>query len=299
MSDDDNKKLKVVPLNPLIERIKQLMENPPEGSVVLEITPDVARYVLQNWHGRYNRHEKSAAIKRYAEDMANRRWLLNGSTIVFTDSKLLGDGQNRLMACIRSGTWFRTHVIFGIPHDYFHSIDQGRIRTPADIFKMAGVPNSNPVSHAVRWVEILETTKPGTHPKRHASFTGYQLLQLYKDKHKAVEDWLPEARAIFGTYRQPIPILMAALHLFNKVDPNLVADFADAWRWPGAKPGRFRPLQTLEAEVDKIKRLTTGRIHENVRMAMIINTWNAVRTGQRGRRDIIIWDETQPFPEIK
>src|SRR5262245_49440085 len=109
------------------------MNNPPDGSVVMEITPGVAAHIWERWRGTHNRREKPAAIKRYAGDMAKPDgWFLNGSTILFTDEHLLGDGQNRILACIRANELFKTHVVFGVPHLYFHTIDQGRVRSSGD-----------------------------------------------------------------------------------------------------------------------------------------------------------------------
>lgn len=283
----------------LIERIKQLMANPPEGSVVLEITPGLARHVMQFWHGKYNRHEKPRAIKRYTIDIGDDAWMLNGSTVVFTDRKVLGDGQNRMMACIRANKNFKTHVIFGVPHEYFFTMDQGRVRTPADILKIFGVSNSTTIFPAVRWAELLATKRPKAMLQR-TVFTPPEILKLYKEKHKAVEDWQEEARAIFSHHREPKPMVMALLYTLDKIDPDLTADFAEAWASPGSRELRFRPLTTLEDEIDTLRRVTIGRINEIVRMAMFINTWNAVRAGLKGRSSIIRWDKkAQDFPEIK
>lgn len=154
MTDEPDDPKKVIPFDrdkALIERIEKLIANPPEGSVVLEYTPGVATHEIEHRRGIHNRPRKTSAIVRYAVDMAKDEWLLNGSTIVYTDWGLLGDGQNRLIACRRADRPFKTHVVFGVPHEYFYSMDQGRVRGPADVLHIAGVPNSNIVYPAVRW----------------------------------------------------------------------------------------------------------------------------------------------------
>jgi hypothetical protein len=295
----DNNKLNIVPLNPDIERIKALMENPPEGSVVLTITPDVARYILLNWRGRHNRREKPAAVRRYANDMADpspppEGWLLNGSTVVFTDQHLLGDGQNRMIACIRANQPFTTHIIFGVPHEYFFSMDQGRVRGPGDVLEIEGVANAKIVAQAVRWAELLETSKVFGR----TVFTGKEILDLYRKKHKTVEDFLPEARAIFRLNRQPLPVVMAVLYTFDKIDSDLAAEYSRAWA-EGTYSPRFASIGTMQTEIERIKRLSTGRVHEAVRLAIIINSWNSVRIGLKGRLGKIKWDKSKPFPRIR
>lgn len=294
MNDDTNADQQV------ITRIEQLMASPPEHSVVLDITPAVALHILQTWRGTHNRDEKSVAIRRYAKDMAIGEWLLNGSTIVFTDQHLLGDGQNRLKACVGAGRAFRTHVIFGVPHAFFFSMDQGRVRTPADLLKIEGLSRKDNqiVAQAVRWAELLETGKV----IHRTVFTAPHILKLYRERHDGVRDFIKEARAIYRLNRQPLGLVMAMLYTFNKIDPQAAADFAEAWEVGTYEP-RFRAIGTMQTEIERIKRQSTGRVHEVVRAAMIVNAWNAVRAGYKGKASIIRWEmptREQPttFPTI-
>lgn len=286
MTEDDKK---------LIERIKDLMHTHKndEGSIILEITPQAALHVLQNWRGGHNRVEKPKAIRRYQADMENDDWLLNGSTVVFTDQHLLGDGQNRMAACIRAVKPFRTHVVFGVPQRYFRSIDQGRVRGPGDLLKISGVSNSAHVAQAVRWAELLETGKV---PRR-ITFDAPAILRLYETKHDAVRDWLEEARAVHRLHGQPTGMVMALLYSFDKVDPELAADFGEAWG-TGTVTARFRAITAMQTETTRLKNQTAGRVHDVVRVAMIINAWNAIRRGQKGRGSIIRWTLDQRFPDI-
>ena len=279
----------------IIERIKELLANPPEGSVVLDITPVVAQWIMADLHGR-NRRMKAKAIQQYAEDMKAGHWLLNGSTIVFTDLNRLGDGQNRLIACIRAGKAFRTHVVFGVEDRCFDTIDQGRVRSGSDLLHLDGVANSTLVMPAVRWAELLETGRA-----RHRTvFKPKHVLNLYRTKHKQVEDWVPEARAIYKINHQPIGMVMALLYSCDKVAPEFTVEFAEAWGSGVFEPG-FSPIARLEAETTKLRLRQHGRIHETVRMAMMINAWNACRVGVKGPRAPIQWDinSKKPFPKIQ
>jgi len=289
---------KIIPFNDhpdreLIERIEQLMANPPEGSVVLKITPDVARHILKHWHGTHNRREKPGNIKRYQGDMATGGWRLNGSTIVFTDRHLLGDGQNRLIACIRADMPFITDVRFGIDHEVFDTMDQGRMRNPDDILHIEGVPDSRNVWQAVRWAELLETNKV----RLRTTFRPTEILRLYRNKHKAVGDFMPEARRIARFNRQPVGLVAAMLYTFDKVDPDFIVEFTEAWAVGAGEP-RFVPLKKMQEGLNKLSNAGSGRIHDVVRAAMIINAWNACRAGKQGK-GTILWDLQQAFPAIR
>lgn len=275
----------------LIERIEKLMANPPEGSVVMEITPAVAKHILANWRGTHNRREKPNAIKRYRLAMESGEWMLNGSTIVFTDHHLLGDGQNRVMACVRAEKPFKTHVVFGADHECFYTIDQGRVRSPDDILQIEGVANSRVIAQGVRWAELLETGKT----RLRTVFNAAQILDLYRRKHKAVEDFLPEARRIATRNRQPVGMVAGILYHLDKVDGDFTALFSEAWA-DGIYEPRFQAIGRMQTELLTLSNIGSGRIHEVVRIAMILNAWNSARAGRKGG---VRWDQTMPFPVIK
>lgn len=279
----------------IIDKVKEMLANPPEGSVVLEITPHVAQWIMTNLHGR-NRRRKGKAIQQYAEDIRHGFWTLNGATIVFTDVQRLGDGQNRLIACIRAEKAFKTHVVFGIDDRCFDTIDQGRVRNASDLLHLDGVVNSTLVMPAVRWAQLLES---GT-VKRRTVFSPRQILELYHSKHKAVEDWVAEARAIYKINHQPIGMVMALLYCGDKVAPEFASDFAEAWG-AGVFDPDFSPIAKLEAETTKLRLQQNGRVHEVVRMAMMVNTWNACRAGLKGRGNVIRWElhARKPFPTMQ
>jgi hypothetical protein len=273
----------------LITRIEGLMADPPEGSVVLEFTPAAARCALDRWRGTHNRREKPSAIKYYAKDMASGQWRVNGSTIVFTDQKLIGDGQNRLIACTKANTPFASHVIFGVDHDCFDTMDQGRVRTPRDVLEIEGVTDPTRVMQAVRWAELIESGEATSRK----GIAGREIRNLLV-KHVRVADFLPEARRISQLNRQPVGVVAALLYLFDKVDSGLAADFSEAWQ-SGSYGKRFSGIGTMQAEILRMSNSGRGVVYDLVRIAMIINAWNSARHGRRRIR----WDRGDLFPMIQ
>jgi len=132
-----------------IYKLKSLIENPPENSLVMEITPNMAHYVI-NELNKNNRPVKPAHLVRYARDMASNNWGLTGETIKFGLDGLLKDGQNRLMACFKSGHSFKSHVVFGVKPETFYQMDVGAVRDATDIFHIMGVSNSKHVASALK-----------------------------------------------------------------------------------------------------------------------------------------------------
>lgn len=132
-----------------IYKLQNLIENPPVNSVVMDITPDMALYVI-NTLNKHNRPKKPAHLARYARDMAAGNWGLTGDTIKFGSDGLLKDGQNRLLACFKSGKTFKSHVVFNAPPESFHQMDVGAKRDATDIFHIMGIHNSKHVAGSIK-----------------------------------------------------------------------------------------------------------------------------------------------------
>lgn len=132
-----------------IKLLKQLINNPPDTSRVVEFSPELATYILNELNYK-NRPRKTAKIVQYATDMMNGKWLLTGETIAFGSDGFLKDGQNRLAACVRANTPFKTHVMFGIDPMAFAVMDTGANRSHSDVLSIMGVPNAHKVTATLK-----------------------------------------------------------------------------------------------------------------------------------------------------
>jgi hypothetical protein len=108
-----------------------------KGNYMTTITPEIAEKLLER--NVRNRKEKETAIRRYAEDMAHDRWDPDAASIGFAKNGDLLDGQNRLLACQRSGKPFGTMIRTGLSPDTMRHIDLGIRRSVSDTFKIEGI----------------------------------------------------------------------------------------------------------------------------------------------------------------
>lgn len=105
---------------------------------VFTITVEIAQQLLER--NDSNRSISKTKVREYARDIVRGDFLsLNGQTIVITDDGSLIDGQHRLAAIVECGEPVKMLVVFGVDHAVQKSIDQGKRRTLADRFKMAGI----------------------------------------------------------------------------------------------------------------------------------------------------------------
>lgn len=283
---------------PAVEKltIEQLTALLPATTIVVmitEVTAEVAGYILDTLN-THNRQSKPRIIDRYRTAMEADAWRLNGATIVFTDKRRLGDGQNRLIACRTSGMPFKTLMVFGVEDSAFDTIDQGKPRSHEDILKLKGSKDPRNAAIAVRWVEWVRTKQV----RRRPLYTPQQTGQLWHD-HKGIEDFLPEARKIAARTRHGAGVVAAFLYLFDEKDPELAAQFTVHWQ-EGILPPRFRAIAAMGAELDHLHNSGQkgGHRHEITRAAVLVNAWNIVRK-DRVKGFSVKWDyDSQLFPEI-
>lgn len=130
---------------------------------VESISPAKATEYLRYNTNNYRKLTR-AVYKRYAEDMKNGKWQLNGEPIVFGEDGILKDGQHRLAAIIESGKTIQIAVVRNAPKDA-DIYDIGVDRTALQMSKAKGIDaNASIVSVANIILGRFSTnpTKPAT-----------------------------------------------------------------------------------------------------------------------------------------
>jgi hypothetical protein len=280
------------PQDPM-ERLRKWIKHPPENSRVFEITPGMARAIIEEFNDG-NRPRKPAKIAEYADDMKTGHWPLTGDTVKFSDEERLRDGQNRLMACMRANTTFRTHVVFGIPDDAFAVLDKGKNRSGTDVLAMAGYKNTAALAGAIRWTHLIDNGRA----KQRDTLRPDELLPLISGTYPSLVDHVPQGQAIYTNTGQPISLVIALLFLFHRANPGGAADFGTAWE-TGERGGRFKPLDLMQRQIGQLQAASSGRVHEVVRAALIILAWNIYLERRKGTATEMRWRPSDPFPEIQ
>lgn len=121
-------------------------------SRVETITPEIAEEYMM--HNKNNRRIKERAIKKYANDIASGKWQLSPQGISFRENGDLFDGQNRLLAIIKSGQTVDVYVTYDVPNDCTIA-DRGVMRSSADTLKMSGINSSASTTNGVALVNML------------------------------------------------------------------------------------------------------------------------------------------------
>lgn len=108
-----------------------------------------------------NRNIAQNRVGAYAEDMVAQRWPLTAEPIQITTDNVLIDGQHRLNAVILAdarcpGIQVPFTVAWDVPRSTFTVIDQGKVRSAADILKIEGITDGTTIGSAARLVLAYE-----------------------------------------------------------------------------------------------------------------------------------------------
>lgn len=290
--------MNVAMLNPnddesTLKRIAKLIATPPETSRVFTIGPVVAEEILRLYN-KGNRSPKPVNIHRYSADMAAREWAVTGDTLKFSNLGLLRDGQNRLMACVRSGVPFTTHVVFGVEDSCFDRMDSGKKREGSDMLAIAGVPNTTVIASAIKWAYLIDTGAA----KKRDTLDPKEILRLYNERYSGLQTYVRQAERIYRQTGHPKSVVTALLYQFYKANSDAAQKFSDAWE-SGQWQGKFKAIGLMQQQIAALQSSSMGRVHDTARAALIVKAWNLYVSGRQGRRDEIIWTPADDFPQIK
>lgn len=269
-----------------VKTLHSLIKNPPQNSRVVEFSPELALYILDNLNVG-NRTQKARSISRYAADMTNGNWSLTGVPIVFGSHGYLLDGQNRLAACVRANKPFRTHAVFGVAPESFVHFDIGKTRTSVDVFTTMGVPYPKDTGHAIRMIQAWSTGRTDT---RSIETSNDQLREAYHNiDQQLLEFAIKEARKTNRVTSYPVSSLVALIYIASKNGHSekvkqFVRDLA-----AGFGDGPRAPCRLLLEKVAFLKMDRSQTITQHMYTIMLARTWVNYKMGKASvKRDMIV-----------
>jgi hypothetical protein len=105
------------------------------------ITPEMASIFLQKNVG--NRRVSKDRVNVLAEQIQKGNWIYDANPIRFDVNNILIDGQNRLMAIVKSNTAVMSDIVYGLSEQSRLIEGTGRPKTTSDVISMMGYKNSH------------------------------------------------------------------------------------------------------------------------------------------------------------
>ena len=261
------------------------------------VTPQEAKEWLDTKNSR-NRPLSDNAVSKYAQEMKDGRWVDNGQAIIFGESKQLLNGQHRLLACVRSGKSFVTTITWGVPDEYFDSIDDANSRSLADVLHIKGETCSGLLAAGVRFLWMYATGQIETQDLRRGKIATKPLLEETLDKNAKIRGSVK----FYGMLKQRpgglmIPAGMAiGLHyLVSLVDEKKADEFFTRLQ-SGLELTDDNPVYILRARLIAGQKEAATKLTRSAMYYYTVTAWNAYANGTYLRR-LIFGPDTVP-PEI-
>jgi hypothetical protein len=120
------------------------------SATVVNVTPKLAEELLAK--NARNRNIRASRVAEYAREMQAGNWLINGETIVVSESGNLLNGQHRLKAVIKADVAVPMLLATGVAESAFPTLDAGLSRKAADTLNLRGVASATRVAAMARLV---------------------------------------------------------------------------------------------------------------------------------------------------
>ena len=260
-----------------------------------EITPEVANELLQT--NTNNRELRQSTIERYAAQIQDGLWELNGEAIKISGEGKLLDGQHRLHAVVRVNKTIESVVVRGLNPETFHTLDLGRSRTPADIFYIKGEKNVNVLTAALR-LQLIYDRGDGQMKTEYGRAKGTILpnqLEKGLEKHPNIRNAVNICSgAPYRVFLAP-SVSSFLYHLLYKKNKTYTNIFFEKLGTPNKdlKPDDITIL-TLQGLLKQHK--ARGYSNQLQTMAYVILAWNAWLAGKK--LTSISWERANDFPKI-
>ena len=246
------------------------------SAAIETITPEQATDILDKLN-EGNRALDNKRILRMASDMREGKWLVNGESIKFDEAGRLVDGQHRLWACVEAEKPFDTFVVREVPREAFLTIDTGKPKSVSVFLGNCGCKYASSVGATIRWLIAMEL---GRGESKNVNVTEAAIVEYWRE-HPEVSE---AVEAVAPIRKLGLSVgLCAALYIKFAERDALAAIMFFRDLESGTNLSQDDPVHVLREKIIRMK--ANKRLHQRMgagadMLAMIINTWNARRSGK-------------------
>lgn len=249
---------------------------------VLKIGPfQASELLLKN---TCNRSPKPHKIMLFTRDMMEGRWMDNtGESIKISKSGILIDGQNRLMAIVKSGCTIEFLVISQLDHDIIEVIDSGTPRTTGDTFGMKGITNASKAA------AVIKTCITDYFDQGGKKVTTRMILNEYKNDPVFWDNVVSKSK---NWNKQFTPLKVTIFgYCFYKILKQSKAAFKACSFFDGLASGECSEIiRTLRNKlINNANRLSETELKTKAKVDLIRKYWNGYVSDKGASRKIEGW----------
>ena len=242
------------------------------------LTPGLAAELLRR--NPDNRVISDVFVQKYAEDILNNRWEMNGEPIIISKDGSMNDGQHRTHGVVAANRSVPVFMVFGVERDTRETVDQGKARTAGDYLMMSGAEYSNRCAAVARMLIGYERNN-GTMLGSLKGITNSVIVARVR----ADREILNSVKFVASCRISPTTLITAAPvsfchYLFADIDRGDADEFIfKVLTGEGIKYGA--PAYAVRSRLlsdDPASRLKRGAIVAKVEV--ILRGWDAYRSGR-------------------
>jgi len=259
------------------------------------VTPIMAQEYLDS-----RKPPQRSTPARHIEELANAmqfgRWKYNGESLKFDKNYNMIDGQNRCLACIKSGKSFDTDIVYGLDNSAYLTIDlKAKPRSASDVLYMEGEKNTRTLASGLAWLYAYKNKAILLGGKTYWISPDVQQLKKVLDLNPAIRESVlvaEKCKHLMGT--GPLTFLH---YLFSKKDNDTAAVFFEQFG-TGEGLSKGNPILFLRQRLLNDKINNKAKLPIGDKIASIVNSWNLIRLGKKAKSvSSIRWTTGGLYPQ--
>jgi hypothetical protein len=260
----------------------------------VRVTPEIARFLLENYNTD-NRRLREKTVEHYRNIILSGQWHLTHQGVAMDVRPMLQDGQHRLQAIVQAGEQLpglAVPMLFcvGMPEENFKAIDEGLLRSAADLFGRGDNAESygSTIGTCIRLVMAFNSQNPRRLIRQ--KYTNEAIFDAFEQD---PDELRIAARFGVTNYKKAYSTAgpMAAAHYLlrnvNGPDNKYVAAFLEGLI-TGRRAGtrivldETDPRQVVREHFQQLK-LKQKRITPIETLCIIVLAWNDIVSGRQPR----------------
>lgn len=240
-------------------------------SEIVTLTPVLAQLILER--NPINRPINKRNASDLVQDVANKRFVFNGESIIISDTGVLNDGQHRCQTVVETKIPIPVVIVFGPKEETRFTVDTGKSKTVSNFLAMKGRMYTHTLGAASGY--FLQWSKTGVVSINGLDRPSKQAILIAADEIKGIDKSVEFTVHCMKSIRSHA-VLAFCHNVFWKRSGRDAADEFIGKLIDGDGLRKGTPLWYCRERLNGMPRGTTAQ----TRIELIFKCWNAWRRGE-------------------
>lgn len=243
------------------------------------MTPTAAEALLEMTDASIQRKLTPSSVRQYRQLILDGEFLYNHEPIIQDWDGNIINGRHRLTACVQAGIPIVVDMVKGANPAIMSSLDDGKVRSKADIVSMTvdGISYHNSVAKAINFIKQYKgnrTLAVGGNRSR-KPFTNLQLKKFIDANQEVTFDIYECAKEIHnGTHLVGRGELTGFYYILRKVNPEMAKRYVIDGIVNGVGIEDDSPIAYVRQKLLEVKMSRAKSLTMRDKMVLLIKGWN-------------------------